>query len=127
MKISQLMSVSALVLGLSGGAHAATLEAFKDVAFESARAKDVTTILQFHKEGCATCAAQKTALEAAIREESPEKVRAFSVKFDPASEMAKRYGVKTQSTLIVLRGDQVESKSAGITDETKIRELLSHK
>jgi len=109
MNISRFLSVSALLLAVSGGAFASTLESYDERAFQEARSSGGTVVLQFHKEGCATCAAQQAALDTVIRDESPEKLRVFSVKFDPASEIAKRYGVRSQSTMVVLLDDHMET------------------
>lgn len=47
------------------------------------------------------------------------------VKFDPSAAVTKQYQVGMQSTLVVLKGDQVKAKETGLTDEKKIRELVS--
>jgi thiol-disulfide isomerase/thioredoxin len=124
--MKRLGMIAALAVGLaSGSAFAAEIQGYDAVKFKAAQEAGKTIVLAFHKDGCATCAAQAPKMQAVLEPLDSAKVAAFVVKFDPSAELAKQFGVVKQSTLVVLKGKALKAKELGVTDEAKIRDLVN--
>jgi hypothetical protein len=125
MKNIPFFGVIGIAFGFSTLAMAADMAAFEAKAFEQAKAQGKTVVLAFHKDGCATCASQDPKVRAVLAPLDGKSVVGFVAKFDPKSELSKTYQVSMQSTLVVLKGNAVKAKAMGLTDEDKIRELVT--
>ena len=94
-------------------------------AFRAAAAAERVIVLDFHAGWCPTCRAQESALAELGEEEALREVALLIVDFDSAADLKKQYGVVTQSTLIVLRGERELARAIGITSKEAIRALIA--
>lgn len=92
-----------------------------DFAREQAAGKAVA--LHFHADWCPTCKAQEKVFNG-WRGDAAVPGRLLVVDYDKARELRRQFGVRTQSTLIVFKGDKEVARLAGATDPASLRAAL---
>ncbi len=92
-----------------------------DFAQQQAAGKPVA--LHFHADWCPTCKAQEKVFNG-WRGDAAVPGRLLVVDYDNARELRRQFGVRTQSTLIVFKGDKEVARLAGETDPAKLRAAL---
>ncbi len=117
-----------LIAGLSCALAALSASAldsqpYSAQALGEARQAGKPVALHFHADWCPTCRAQ----EKVFAEFKPDQRLALTVlvvNYDKERALRKELGVRTQSTLIVYRGDRETARLAGETDPARLRAAL---
>jgi thiol-disulfide isomerase/thioredoxin len=95
---------------------------FDAKAFQDAQAASKPIVLHVTAPWCPTCRQQHPVVQA-LEKERPNLV-VYEIDFDSKKELLKRFGVRTQSTLIVFKGGTETARAAGVTDPAQIRDLV---
>lgn len=105
-------------------AVAAERQPFTDAAFEAAQAAGRPILIEVTAPWCPTCRAQKPHVDAVAADPRMREAVLLSVDFDSQKDALRRLNVRSQSTLIALRGREERGRATGVTDGAAIRELL---
>jgi thioredoxin 1 len=120
---ARLVSTFAL-LAASSVAGAAGSQPFDAAAFQTAQAAGKPIVVEIHADWCAECKAQNRVLGKLTDQARYAGVARLRVDYDRQKDLVRQFKAKTQSTLVVYRGDKELARAVGITDEEKIRALL---
>jgi thioredoxin 1 len=97
--------------------------AYSDQALADAQAAGKSVALHFHAEWCGSCKVQAMVFDTLRKEGKPE-VTVLVVDYDKAQAIKSRFGVRTQSTIIVFKGAKETARLSGETRESRIRQAL---
>ncbi|MCM0019905.1 MAG: thioredoxin family protein [Tagaea sp.] len=115
---------AALPLVAALPAAAAERRAFSDAAFDAAQAAGKPILVEVTAPWCPTCRVQKPHIDAAAADPRMRDAVFFTVDFDSQKDALRRLNVRSQSTLIAMRGREERGRATGITDGAAIRDLL---
>ncbi len=122
MKLHQLI-VSALLVGTAAMAHALDVKPYSAATLAEAQKADQPVALHFRADWCPTCKVQDKTIEG-LQSEPGLGVTVLAVNYDTEKELKKQFKVRTQSTLVVLRGQKETARLAGDTSAAAIRTAL---
>lgn len=112
-----------LCLGLAP-ALAASGQSFTPTVFEAAQKEGKAILIDVTASWCPTCTVQKSILEKITADPAYRDIIILSVDFDTQKDVLRRFGVRSQSTLITFRGTAEQGRSVGDTNPASIRALL---
>lgn len=122
-------SLSIAALAASAAAVAPALSAmqrtFDAKAFAEAQAAGKPILVAVHASWCPTCKAQAPILGKLLADPKFNNLVFLVVDFDAQKDVVKRFGVRTQSTLIVFNGTSERARSVGDTDADSIAALVN--
>lgn len=100
-------------------------EAFSDDAFNAATAAGKPILVEFHADWCPTCRAQDKIINSFRHNPEYNGLVILRVDFDAEKELLQRFGVRSQSTLIVFKGKDEVARSVGESSPDGIKSLLN--
>jgi thioredoxin len=106
-------------------AFAASPQPFDAKAFADAQKAGKPVLIAIHASWCPTCKAQEPILGALTADPKFKNLAYFIVDFDSQKDLVKRFGARTQSTLIAFKGSKEEGRSVGDTNRESIAALLN--
>lgn len=106
-------------------AFAASPRPFDARAFADAQKAGRPILIAIHASWCPTCKAQTPILGALTDDQKFKGLAYFVIDFDGQKDLVQRFGARTQSTLIVFKGDREEGRSVGDTNLASIAALLN--
>jgi thiol-disulfide isomerase/thioredoxin len=101
-------------------AFADNAHAFDVMAFAAAQKAGKPILIAVHASWCPTCKAQAPILSDLRADPRFKDLVYFVVDFDSQKDLLNRFGVRTQSTLIVFKGEKEEARSVGDTRRESI-------
>ncbi len=113
-----------LALLWSPHATAAEWKPFTPDAFAAAQQAGKPILVDVFAVWCNVCRAQNPILTQLTREPKYKDLVVFKVDFDKQKEVARALNARSQSTLIVFKGDTELDRSVGDTSELSIEGLL---
>lgn len=122
MKFARII-VSALLVGAASLVHAFEVKPFSADALAAAEKAGQPVALHFHADWCPTCRAQDKTLES-MKGEKGLDVAILKVNYDTEKDLKKRFNVRMQSTMVVLKGTKEVARLAGDTSADGIRGAL---
>jgi thioredoxin 1 len=117
-------AVAANAFALTSALAASPLP-FDEKAFAAAQKAGKPVLIAVHASWCPTCKAQAPILGDLTADPKFKDLAYFVIDFDSQKDLVKRFGARTQSTLIAFRGDKEEGRSVGDTNRASIAALLS--
>ncbi len=90
--------------------------------FESVKASEKTVLLDFYADWCGPCRMVSPLVDE-IAEECPEYF-VGKINVDEEGELAAAFGVTSIPTLVVMKGGEVVSQSAGARPKNQILDML---
>ncbi|MBS0336175.1 MAG: thioredoxin family protein [Proteobacteria bacterium] len=102
------------------GAIAAAERPYSDAEFAATQRAGKPVLLAVHADWCPTCRAQEQVLKELLTDKRYAGISVFRVDFDSQKAVLKRFGVRTQSTLILFKGTTEVSRSIAQTDRNAI-------
>ncbi|NGM23840.1 thioredoxin family protein [Roseomonas stagni] len=105
-------------------AAAAQRQPFTEAALEAAQAADRPILIEVTAPWCPTCRAQKPHVDAVAADPRMAGAVLLSIDFDSQKDALRRFQVRSQSTLIAMKGREERGRATGITDGAAIRDLL---
>ncbi len=121
---SRLATAAALACLLTAlPARALDIQPYSADALAGAQRSGKPVALHFHASWCPTCRAQEKVFNS-FRSDTTLALPLLVADYDKERELKQKLGVRTQSTLIVYRGDRETARLAGETDPAKLRAAL---
>lgn len=118
----RLVALLALLLGV-GAAHALDTVPYSAAALSSAQKAGRPVALHFYANWCPICRAQEKVFNA-FRPDASLPLTLLVADYDKERVLKQQLGVRTQSTLIVYRGEKETARVVGETDPAKLRAAL---
>ena len=115
--------MSALLLASGTAAQALEIKPYTGAALAEAQQAGKPVALHFHADWCPTCKAQAKSL-AVLKTEPGLDVLLLVADYDTEKALKTRFKVRSQSTLVVLHGDQERARLVGDTSADAIRTAL---
>jgi thioredoxin 1 len=122
MHISQLCLAAALFCSATL-AQALDIKPYSAATLAEAQKADRPVALHFHADWCPTCKAQATLLQT-LKAEPGLELTLLVANYDDEKDLKRRFNVRGQSTLVVLRGDKEVTRSVGDTSVAGLRSAL---
>ena len=114
----------AVLLVASVPASAAEIQPYSPEALAEAQNAGKPIRVDVYAAWCSTCRAQKPILAELTAQPKYKNLLVLTADFDKDKEDLKELGVRSQSTLIVFKGDQELVRSVGSTNAMAIEGLL---
>ena len=105
-------------------ASAGVQRPFDAQAFAAAQHAGKQVLVEIHADWCPTCKAQLPILDKLSREARYSDMVRLRVDFDSQKDLVKQFKARIQSTLVLYKGRNEVARSAGQTDEGRIRAML---
>lgn len=118
-----LQAVYGLVVLLAMGLSAEAGQPYNEKAFNEARSAGKPVLINVTAPWCPTCRQQKPII-GAIETERPDLV-VFDVDFDSEKDVLRKLRVRSQSTLIVFKGEKEVGRSTAETNPERLRALIA--
>lgn len=110
-----------LIAGLfASGALMAAGQQFNEADFNAAQHAGKPVLVAVHADWCPTCRAQEQVLRELLKARQYAGITVFRVDFDSQKPALRRFGAKSQSTLILFRGKTEVARSIGQTGKDAI-------
>ena len=122
MKFTQWL-MSATLLVAATATQALEIKPYTGAALADAQKAGKPVALHFHADWCPTCKAQEKSL-AVLKTEPGLGVLLLVANYDTEKALKTRFKVRSQSTLVVLHGDQERARLVGDTSADAIRTAL---
>ena len=122
MKFTQWL-MSATLLVAATATQALEIKPYTGAALADAQKAGKPVALHFHADWCPTCKAQEKSL-AVLKTEPGLDVLLLVANYDTERALKTRFKVRSQSTLVVLHGDQERARLVGDTSADAIRTAL---
>ena len=97
---------------------------FDAQAFAAAQNAGKPVLVEIYADWCPTCKAQLPILDKLSKEQRYSDMVRLRVDFDSQKDLLKQFKARIQSTLVLYKGKSEVARSAGETDETRIRAML---
>lgn len=120
--LRSLAAAAALVLSASW-AQALTIAPFTPQALADAQKAGQPVAVHFHAEWCPTCKQQEKAF-AQLKAEPGLDITVLVADYDKEKDLKRAMKVRSQSTLVVFKGEAEKARLAGDTAPDKIRTAL---
>ena len=104
-------------------AHALDIQPYSPAALDAAQKAGQPVALHFHANWCPTCRAQEKIFNG-FKPDASLALPLLVVDYDHERALKQKLGVRTQSTLIVYRGNRETARLAGETDPDKLKAAL---
>ena len=122
MKIARLI-VAGLIVGAATLSQALEIKPYTAAALAAAQKADKPVAVHFHADWCPTCRAQEKVLQT-LKAEPGLDITVLVANYDTEKDLKRRFNVRAQSTLVVLRGQQEWARLVGDTSADSIRQAL---
>lgn len=122
MKFTQWL-MSATLLVAATATQALEIKPYTGAALADAQKAGKPVALHFHADWCPTCKAQEKSL-AVLKTEPDLGVLLLVANYDTEKALKTRFKVRSQSTLVVLHGNQERARLVGDTSADAIRTAL---
>lgn len=119
------LAALALTATLGSAALAMDKKPFDAGAFAAAQKAGKSILLEVHAPWCPTCKAQAPILSKLSNESKFKNMVRFNIDFDSQKDLLRKLNVRTQSTLIVFKGEKEVGRSTGDTNAASIEALLA--
>lgn len=112
-------------LGLVGTAHALEIRPFDAAALAGLQGAGKPVALHFHADWCPTCVNQSRALEQLKSAGDLKGVTVMVADYDKEKDLKRQHKVRSQSVLVVFKGNTEVARSAGETKAEQLRQALA--
>lgn len=122
MKLLKLI-LAGVLAGAATLSQALELRPYSAAAFAQAQEAGKPFAVLFHADWCPTCRAQEKTLTS-MKAEGGLDLTVFLADYDTEKALKRQFGVRSQSTLIALRGQKVTARVIGDTSAEGLRAAL---
>ena len=118
------VALMALAWAVVVPAMAAERQTYDAAAVTAAQKAGKSVLIHISAPWCPTCKAQKPILDKLAADPAFKDVQMFELDFDTGGEALRALNARSQSTLIVYKGEKETGRSAGDTNADSIAALL---
>ena len=111
------------LLTLGGAAHALDIAPYSAQTLAQKQQVGEAVSLHFHAKWCPTCLVQEKAFNT-FKGDPAVPGTLLVVDHDQERELKRQMGIRSQSTLIVFKGQEQKHRSAGVTDPQALKAAL---
>lgn len=122
MKLLKLCAIG-LLAGAATLSQALELRPYSASAFAQAQNTGKPFAVLFRADWCPTCRAQEKTLNS-MTSESGLELTVFLANYDTEKELKRQFDIRSQSTLVALRGHKITARSIGVTSADGLRAAL---
>ncbi|HEY5794190.1 MAG TPA: thioredoxin family protein [Bosea sp. (in: a-proteobacteria)] len=123
---------SLIAIALTTSAFTATVASaaddirpFTSADFAAAQKAGRPILIEIHADWCPTCKAQAPIISDLRKQARFKDLMVMRVDFDGQKDAVKRFGARSQSTLITFKGNSETGRSVGDTGKASIEALLA--
>lgn len=117
-------SITAVALMLAASlSQALEIQTYTPSALASAQQAGNPVALHFHASWCPTCRAQEASFKR-LQADKDLDITVLVADYDQERELRRQLGVRSQSVVIVYRGDKETARAGGETAPDKLKALL---
>lgn len=113
-----------LLLTASGLARALDIQPYTAAALQRAQAGGKPVAVHFHADWCPTCKAQEKAFDSLRSDPRLKGVTVLVANYDDERDLKKSMNVRSQSVVVVFRGNKETARIGGETKPEKIKAAL---
>ena len=126
MKIRSMILALCLPLMMASGlTHALDIQPYAAEKLQKAQAAGKPVALHFHANWCPTCKAQEKAFQSLKADHQLQAATLLVVNYDQERDLKKTLGVRSQSVVIVYKGQRETARIGGETDPAKLKAALT--
>ncbi len=122
MSFVRILAATAL-FGTLAVANALEVKPYSADALAAAEQAGKPVAVHFHADWCPTCRAQDKALQT-LKDDKALDVTILTADYDTEKDLKRRFTVKMQSTLVVLKGNRETARLAGDSSPEGLRKAL---
>lgn len=122
MKLARII-LSAVLTAAAAFAHALETEPYAAGTLAQAQQAGKPVAVLFHADWCPTCKTQYKVLQD-MKSDPALGLTVLVANYDTEKDLKRRFRVNSQSTLVVLRGNEETARLVGETDADKLRAAL---
>jgi len=122
MKLAHLIVAAGLGLAATL-THALEIKPYSAAALQQAQQAGEPVALHFHADWCTVCQAQEKVLNE-LKSSKDLDLKVLVVDYDKEKALNKKLNVRSQSTLVVYKGEKETARLAGESDSGKIQAAL---
>ncbi len=112
-------------LGAVGTAHALEIRPFDAAELAGLQSAGKPVAVHFHADWCPTCVSQSRALEQLKSSGDLKGVTVLVADYDKEKDLKRQHKVRSQSVLVVFKGNTEVARSAGETKPEQLRQALA--
>lgn len=116
--------VTLTILLLPGLARALDIQPYTAAALQQAQAAGKPVAVHFHADWCSTCKAQERAFREIKDDPELKDVALLVAHYDDERDLKRAMNVRSQSVIVVFRGDRETARLGGETRPAKIKAAL---
>lgn len=113
-----------LLLTVSGLARALDILPYTAAALQQAQAAGKPVAVHFHADWCSTCKAQERAFQAMKDDPALKGIALLVANYDTERDLKKATKVRSQSVVVVFKGDKETARLGGETQPDKLKTAL---
>ena len=113
-----------LLLTASGLVRALDIQPYTASALQQAQAAGKPVAVHFHADWCSTCKAQERAFNAMKDDPALKGVALLVANYDAERDLKKATNVRSQSVIVVFKGDKETARLGGETQPDKLKTAL---
>lgn len=113
-----------VALAIPGLARALDIEPYTAAALKEAQAAGRPVAVHFHADWCPTCKAQQRVFRAIRDDPELKGLTLLVAHYDDEKELRKAMNARSQSVIVVFRGDRETARLGGETRPAKIKAAL---
>lgn len=122
MKLLKLCAIG-LLAGAATLSQALELRPYSAPAFAQAQNAGQPVAVLFHADWCPTCRAQEKTLNS-MKGESGLALTVFLANYDTEKDLKRQFGIRSQSTLVAMRGQKITARVIGDASPEGLRSAL---
>jgi len=122
--LARLTAAALVAFATASAALAVENVPYDRTKFDAAQKEGKPILVDISAPWCPTCKVQKPIVEKLTNKPEYKSLTIFEVDFDSQKDAVKRFGARSQSTLIVFKGAKETGRSAGDTREASIETLV---
>lgn len=112
------------IVAMASPATASEQRPYDAKAFAIAQQQGRPILVDAYADWCPTCRAQAPIITNALRRPEFSKMIVFKLNFDTQVADSRRFGIRSQSTIIAFNGRQETGRSVGDTNPDSISKLM---
>lgn len=117
--------IAVSLMGLGAAAHALDVQPYSAASLSGLQGAGKPVAVHFHADWCPTCVKQQQSLEQLKAQGQLKGMTVLVADYDKEKDLKRQHKVRSQSVLIVFKGEQEVARLGGQTQPEPIAQALS--